>query len=186
MYVKDIMTLRLIQENLGRRPIYFALTAGGGARMGLEKYVAQEGLAFKLYPDTVRQTPNLVPGFFSVLVDMNRTQQLAWHVYRYAGLLQPDSLQLEPTDDNIAGNLSFVFLTLGDGYRQSGDMRSMLTNYERAYHLAPSPQLRDFLAQVRGAAALPGLMGGDTAKAQPAESAGRRGGRTPRDTSKRR
>src|SRR5262249_34989320 len=62
MYVKDIMVLRLIQENLGRRPIYFALTAGGANRMHLDRFMIQQGLAFKLTPDTVAFDSNVVDG----------------------------------------------------------------------------------------------------------------------------
>src|SRR5262249_13522911 len=46
-YVKDAMVLRLIIENMGRRPIFFALTAGSGNRMGLDHYVLQQGINFK-------------------------------------------------------------------------------------------------------------------------------------------
>jgi hypothetical protein len=157
LYTKDFMTLRLIQENMGKRPIYFALTAGTGARMGLERYITQEAMAFKLHNDTVVPGPGLVPGFFNALVDVERTRTLAWDVFRYARLFDVDSLQLDPTDDNIAGNLSFVFMTLGDAYRQTGDVRSMVANYERAGHLSPNPELQAFLRQLRAESALPGL-----------------------------
>ena len=120
MYVKDIMTLRLIQENLGKRPIYFALTAGGGARMGLDRFVVQEGMAFKLTADTVRAGPQLVPGIWNSLMDLDRTRVLVWDLYRYARLFNVDSLDLEPTTANIAGNLSFPYLGLGEAYRLRG------------------------------------------------------------------
>ncbi len=113
MYVKDIMTLRLIQENLGRRPIYFALTAGGGARLGLDKFVVQQGMAFKLMSDTVQAGPNMVPGIWNSLMDLDRTRVLVWDLYRYARLFDVDSLDLEPTTANIAGNLSFPFMGSG-------------------------------------------------------------------------
>jgi len=190
MYVKDIMTLLLIQENLGRRPIYFALTAGGGARMGLDPFVTMEGLNYKLHSDTVRLGPNVVLGeIFRTPVDIERTRHLAWDIYRYARLLDVDSLVLEPTDDGIAGNLSFVFVTLGDAYRQRGDIPGMIRNIQRAAHLAPSPAMTEYLRQLQSLSAMPQLLGGDTAKAQPAETAAQRrggGGGRSRDTSKRR
>jgi len=181
MYVKDIMTLRLIQENFGKRPIYFALTAGQGARMGLDRFVLQQGMAFKLMPDTVREGPGVVPGIWGSLMDLGRSRTLIWDVYRYANLFRKDSLDLEPTTANIAGNLSFAFIGLGEAYRQRGQIDSMLMNYRRANHLSPGPELSAFLRQfdaVQRAPALPGAADStrpsgargapDTAKAGPA------------------
>jgi hypothetical protein len=177
LYVKDIMTLRLIQEQFGRRPIYFALTAGQGARMGLDRFVLQQGMAFKLMPDTVQQGPNVVPGIWNSLMDLERTRFLVWDLYRYADLFKADTLDLEPTTANIAGNLSFPYLGLGEAYRSRGRVDSMLMNYRRAEHLSPSPELSAWLTQfdaLRRSPALPGT--GDTA-----QPSGRRGAR---DTAK--
>jgi hypothetical protein len=147
LYVKDIMSLRLIQENLGKRPIYFALTAGGGARMGLEAFITQQGLAFKLWPDSVRPAPGLVQGLWNAPLEVDRTRRLMWETYRYARLFQVDSLELDPTNENIAGNMSFPYLSLGEGYRQLGHVDSMLMNYRRAFHLSPSTELGSWLRQ---------------------------------------
>jgi hypothetical protein len=159
--VKDVMVLRLIQENLGRRPIFFALTAGTGNRMGLDRYVLQQGISFKLFPDTVPPAAGRVNGLFNALVDVERTRTLAWDVYRYARLFDVDSLDLEPTDDNIAGNLGFVFMSLGDAYRQLGDAPQMLANYRKASHLSPNPELQRFLKQLEQmGSSIPGLPAG--------------------------
>jgi len=179
MYVKDIMVLRLIQENFGRRPIYFALTAGNANRMGLDRYVTQEGLAFKLHNDVVQSGPGVAQGLFGTLVDVERTRRLTWDVYRYARLFQADSLRLDPTDDNIAGNLAFVFMTLGDAYRQQGNLEQMMANYQKAAHLSPNPELLRIVRQLQGATLAPELPGGDSA----AREGG--GGEGARDSAKR-
>ena len=175
LYVKDIMTLRLIQENLGKRPIYFALTAGGGARMGLETFITQQGLAFKLWPDSVRPSPDRVRGLWNTPMEMDRTRRLMWETYRFARLFQVDSLELDPTNENIAGNMSFPYLGLGEGYRELGHVDSMLANYRRAFHLAPSAELGNWLRQFEQVPANPVLLP-DTARRDTArrDSAGRR------------
>jgi hypothetical protein len=158
MYVKDVLVLRLIQENLGKRPIYWALTAGTGNRMGLDQYISQQGIAFKLHPDTVSLSQDRVPGLFSSVMDIERTRVLAWEVFRYARLFDVDTLRLDPTDDNIASNLGIVFMTLGDAYRQQGDIPRMVENYEKANHLSHDPRLQEFLQQLQAAGpTLPGL-----------------------------
>jgi hypothetical protein len=70
-----------------------------------------------------------------------------WNVYKYSRLFDVDRLALEPTTANIAGNLSFPFLGLGEAYRASGQTDSMLMNFRRAEHLAPSPELTNWLRQ---------------------------------------
>jgi hypothetical protein len=162
-YTKDIMVLRLIQENHATRPIYFALTAGAGNRLALDRYITQEGLAFKLHLDTVSPGPDRVPGLFGTLVDIPRTRTLLWDVYRYARLFDVDSLRLEPTEDNIAGNLAFVYMALADAYRQRGNAEEMIRNYERAQHLSPNPEIQAVLQQLRGRSVLPELFGGESA-----------------------
>jgi hypothetical protein len=165
MYVKDIMTLRLIQENLGKRPIYFALTAGNSARMGLERYVTQRALAFKLHGDSVQPGVGLAQGLFGTQVDVEWTRRLAWDGYRYARLFEVDTLRLDPTDDNIAGNLAFSFMTLGEAYRQLGQPEQMLGNFRRAEHLSPNPELRSYLRQLEALGGAPGLFGPETGAA---------------------
>jgi hypothetical protein len=96
-------------------------------------------------------------------------------MFRYAHLFERDSLELDPTDDNIAGNLGFVFFTLGDAYRQQGDMPNMLTYYRKYLHLSPDPRLAQFIHQFESAAALPGLER-DTSKAAARDTA-KAGGR---------
>jgi hypothetical protein len=175
MYVKDIMTLRLIQENLGRRPIYFALTAGGGARLGLDRFVVQQGMAFKLTADTVQAGPNMVQGIWNSFMDLDRTRVLVWDLYRYARLFDVDSLELEPTTANIAGNLSFPYLGLGEAYRLRGHVDSMLMNYRRAEHLSPTPELAGWLKQFDAMQKTPVVLPGtDTAGRQGARDTARR------------
>jgi hypothetical protein len=162
LYVKDIMVLRLIQENLGRRPIFFALTAGSASRMGLDGYITQHALAFKLHPDSVAPAPGLAAGLFGTLVDIERTRALAWDVFRYARLFEVDSLRLDPTDDNIAGNLAFAFLTLGEAYRQQENAPEMIRNYARAARLSPNPELQRYLRQLEALPQSPAPPGGDS------------------------
>ncbi|MDP3774672.1 MAG: DUF2723 domain-containing protein [Gemmatimonadales bacterium] len=168
MYVKDIMVLRLIQENLGRRPIYFALTAGSGSRMGLDQYMNQQALAFKLMPDPVTSGPE---GLFGTKVDVERTRTLVWDVFRYARLFDVDSLELDPTDDNIAGNLAFNYMTLGEAYRQLGNAELVVANFRKANHLSPNPELERYVRTFEAATVNPAILGPDTVQARPESGA---------------
>jgi Protein O-mannosyl-transferase TMEM260-like len=161
-YVKDILILRLIQENVGRRPIYFSITAGNNW-LGLQSYLTQQGLALKLHAATPPDSANLAPGLLGIPVDVPRTDSLVWDVYRYAGLLKPDSLVIEPTTQSIATNLSIPPLTLGQVYQTRGDIPHALKNLKMAYQLSPSRELQTVIQalQARDTGA---VSGGDTSK----------------------
>lgn len=145
LFVKDVLILRLIQENARRRPIYFSTTAGSSNWVELGDYLTQEALAMRLHVFQEPDTSRVVPGILGVPVDVPRTDSLAWEVYRYARLLDVDSLDLDPTNRNIATNLSIPFLSLGQAYDYLGDTERAVENFARAYHLSPSPQLAQIL-----------------------------------------
>jgi hypothetical protein len=95
-------------------------------------------------------------------VNVPRTDSLANLVYRYADLFDADSLRLEPTARNIALNLSLPFLALGQGFEVRGSRARAIESLDRAYHLAPNPDLRMVLDALR---APPPTLLGDTAAA---------------------
>ena len=144
-YVKDVMILRLLQENFGRRPIYYSSTVGTDNWLGLHEYLTQEALVMRLNVDREPDPARLTPSVFGVPLDVARTDSLAWVVYRYAGLLEPDSLRLESTTGNMTANLAIPFLALGQAYSVRGDVERSLKNLRRAYQLSPSPQLAEMI-----------------------------------------
>jgi hypothetical protein len=161
LYVMNQLTLQLIHDNWEQRPIYFALTAGRGNWVGLDDYLVQEGLVFKLH---VRRPPDstaLAPGIFGVPINVERSRFLIWDVYKYAGLFEADTLALDPTSDNIARNLSFAFFSLGQAYELMGDRQQSLANLRRGFHLNPMPEVA---AMLRAATeSLPPIMVDSTA-----------------------
>ena len=78
----DIITLRLIQDNLGKRPIYLSRTTGNyGERMGLAPYLVGHGLARKLMPEPVEESDNIVQVAGLGWMDVERTKTLLFDVY---------------------------------------------------------------------------------------------------------
>jgi hypothetical protein len=160
LYVKDMLVLRLITENWRRRPIYFSLTAGAGNYVNLEEYFTQQGILFRLNVEEAPDSTRLQPGIMGVLVDIPRADSLVWNVYRYAGLLEADTVVLDPTSRNIATNLSYAIFSLGQAYMLAGDEEKALRNLRRANHLAPSAQAASIIGGMEAAAA---AILGDTA-----------------------
>lgn len=77
-----IVTLQLISDNLGERPVYFSRTVGGYAdQLGLTPFLLGHGLARRVMPDTIQPSDNVVriPGLG--WVDLERTISLMFGVY---------------------------------------------------------------------------------------------------------
>ena len=141
-YPKDVVLLRLIQENYRWRPVYFSTTAGSDSWLGLDDYLTQEAMVFRLHPVTAPDRARLEDGFLGAPLDVPRTDTLAWHVYRYANPFQADSLDLEPAAAGIASNLSVPFISLGQAYSVRNDRERSLLNFRAAYRLSPGVELK--------------------------------------------
>ncbi len=137
-YVYDMLMIRLLQENAGKRPLYYSMTAGTSNWSRLTDYVTQEGMLFRVHAEELPDTSRLAPGIFQVPIDVPRTDSLVWNVYRYGDLLTADSVQLDPTNRNIAINLSYPFYGLGLAYEMRGDSaraRKNVANGVKLYYL---------------------------------------------------
>jgi hypothetical protein len=78
----DIVALRLIQDNLGERPIYISRTAGSyGEQMGLASYLLGQGMVRKLMPEPVEASDGVVQVNTLGWVDVERTKALLFDVY---------------------------------------------------------------------------------------------------------
>ena len=136
----QIASIRIVQQNLGHRPIVWATTTGRDFA-GLGQYVIQRGLGFTLLaarPDTT--APGVTPASFAgVPVDVPATHRLAWDTYRYAGLLAGQHDALETTAASIASSLSLPFGQLAAAAEARGDTTEMVRNLERSLQLLPIP-----------------------------------------------
>jgi hypothetical protein len=80
---RDIVALHLIQQNLGKRPIYFSRTNGGYPdQLGLTPYLLGQGLVRLVVPDSIRPDSNTVRFPTLAWVDLARTDTLLFDVYR--------------------------------------------------------------------------------------------------------
>jgi hypothetical protein len=78
----DIITLQLIQDNIGQRPIYLSRTTGGyGEQTGLAPYLLGQGLVRRLMPQAVEHSDNVIQVSSLGWVDMRRTATLLFEVY---------------------------------------------------------------------------------------------------------
>jgi hypothetical protein len=151
----DILSLSVVQQNVGRRPVVWGITAGREFA-GLTDYVIQQGLGFRLQtsrPDTTSSALD-TRRLAGVPLDLPTTERLLWETYRYAGLVDGDVSRLESTSSSIASTLSFPFVQLAYAYSSRGNEEKLQRAIEYALTLSPNPAVRSALLelQVRGQA----------------------------------
>jgi transmembrane protein TMEM260 (protein O-mannosyltransferase) len=146
----DILSLSVVQQNVGRRPIVWAITTGREFA-GLENYVVQQALGFVLRtspPDTASPAID-TRKLAGAPLDIPTTERLLWETYRYAGLLDGDVTRLESTSASIASTLSLPYTQLSYAYSARGQHDKLMRALERAMQLTPNPALRAALAELR-------------------------------------
>jgi len=142
LYSRDFLVLRILQDNIGKRPIAWSLTTGG-EYYGLDKYLLQQGLVMALQQgavDTTRSDIDL-QRILGVALDVPVTDQLMWETYRYAELVDRNAPNLEPTAAGVANNLSLPFAQLAYAYEARGDRKRAVENLTRAGRLSTNPAL---------------------------------------------
>jgi hypothetical protein len=146
----EILSLSIVQHNVGRRPIVWAITAGREFA-GLGEYVVQQALGFVLQtgkPDTT--SPRLdLRRLAGAPLDVPMTERLVWETYRYGRLLDGDVTKLESTSASMAATLSFPFVQLAYAYSDRGEIGKLQRALDYALRLSPNPQLRAALAELR-------------------------------------
>lgn len=82
---KDLATLALIQDNLSVRTVNFAWSAAGypDQTLGLTPYLITQGLVRRLAPRTVEPSDTVVFNTTMGFIDIPRTRDLLWNVYRW-------------------------------------------------------------------------------------------------------
>jgi len=76
----QLAVLSILANNDWERPVYFAVTTGGDAYMGLEKYFRLEGLAYRLVPIKYPKSsnPNVLGGIDTEAMYTNVMEKWQW------------------------------------------------------------------------------------------------------------
>jgi len=150
LYPNDIVSLRIIQQNVGRRAIVWSITTGD-SYMGLRDYMVQQAMGFRLAtvrPDSSQPGLSL-GGIGNVAVDIPLTQRLAWDTYQYGHLLSGATDRLESTAASMASSLSIPFTILAYHADAAGDTAGVVKNLERAQQIAPNEAIQSALTAYR-------------------------------------
>jgi hypothetical protein len=135
----DQFILSIVKEAWGDRPIYFAATTNAHRKLGLDRYVARQGVAFKLLTREETQAPGLVPmpqdqpysPVYGAYLDVPRTQELLWDDFVYRELYDKDRW----TDDATRGiptYYGYAHIALAQALQMLGNEELVERNVQRA------------------------------------------------------
>jgi hypothetical protein len=111
----DLMVLDLVAHNDWKRPIYFAVTTGGEAYVGLDKYFQLEGLAYRLVP--IKQTE--IEQSQGGRVNTEAMYKNMMEKFLWGGLDKP-GVNLDETSMRMAGNLRMQMSILAQALINEG------------------------------------------------------------------
>jgi hypothetical protein len=150
LYGKDFLVLRVIQQNFGRRPIAWGLTATGST-FGLDRFLLQRGMGVFLQGTPV---DSAVAGYdyrrmMGAPLEIAMTERLLQETYRYARLLEGEHGPLESTSGGIASTLGLPFTQMAFAAEQRGDTAKTIQYLERAVRLSRNPAIAAALNELR-------------------------------------
>lgn len=121
---KDLATIFLIRDNVGRRPIYFSWSTGSfpDVTLGLTGYLVSQGFVRKLYPNPVVPGGPIVqsPGMGFLDIERTRTLLDKAYLWKSAARDRPRGWVDEPSR-SILDLYGVIYAGVADAFRQHGD-----------------------------------------------------------------
>jgi hypothetical protein len=151
LYAKDFLSIRVLQENLGRRPLAWGLSAAGNS-YHLDSLLLQQGLAIRVLPEPLDSTATALIDYRMMLkapLDLAVSDSLLFSTYRYADLLRRGARGLETTSSSTASTLSVVFTQMAYAYEARGDKAMTVRYLEPASKLSNNPAIKRALEELK-------------------------------------
>jgi hypothetical protein len=127
----DLMILDLLATNLWKRPVYFAMTMGNEAFIGLDKYFFLEGLAFRLLPAVAKTQPGL-PGE----INTDAMYDHLMNKFQFGNMKDP-KVYMDENNMRTAMNLRNAFGRLSTILIQQGKKDSARRAMDRCMEMMP-------------------------------------------------
>lgn len=129
----QLMVLDLLVNMDWSRPVYFAVTTGGEAYMGLERYFQLEGLAYRLVPILHKESPNpnLDGGVSTELMYENMMNRFKW------GNMDSHNIYLDENNRRMTTNLRLQFSHLAEELINEGKKDKALDVLKKAITVMP-------------------------------------------------
>ena len=129
----QLLVLDLLNNMDWSRPVYFAVTTGGEAYMGLERYFQLEGLAYRLTPILHKQTsnPNLEGGVKTDLMYENMMSKFQW------GNMDTKDIYMDENNRRMTSNLRLQFSHLAEALIKEGKNKEAIEVLDKCLSVMP-------------------------------------------------
>jgi tetratricopeptide (TPR) repeat protein len=128
----QLMLLLLLAENDWERPIYFAVTTGSDAYLGLQDYFQLEGLAYRLVPiKTKNNNANLSGRVATDIMYENMMEKFKW------GNMDTEDIYMDENNMRMTTNLRLQFSNLADALISEGDNERAKSALDRSLQVMP-------------------------------------------------
>ncbi|HEY8404217.1 MAG TPA: DUF2723 domain-containing protein [Flavobacteriales bacterium] len=129
----QLAVLDLLANMDWNRPVYFAVTTGGDAYMGLERYFQLEGLAYRLTPiyHKENQNPNIDGGVGTDIMYENMMTKFQW------GNMDKEDIYLDENNRRMTTNLRLQFGHLAEQLIEEGKLDSAKAVLHKSLEVMP-------------------------------------------------
>jgi len=127
----NLMILDLLATNNWKRPVYFAMTMGPEAYMGLEKYFHLEGLAYRVLPVRARVGEGEVGEVSTDVMYDNLMNKFKW------GNMNDPHVYLDEQNIRMIMNFRNIFAILADALIKEGKNDSARKVLDRCLEVMP-------------------------------------------------
>jgi hypothetical protein len=142
----DQFILNILRNSWGDRPIYFASTTNSHRNLGLDRFVARQGVAYKLLTPEEAASPALLAmpqdspfaPIFGAYLDVPRTEQLLSEVFIFRDLIDRPHWTEDATR-GIPTYYAYAHVALAEALQRQGraeDAQRHVRLYERWMDLA--------------------------------------------------
>ncbi|CAN5649155.1 DUF2723 domain-containing protein [soil metagenome] len=133
----DQFVLTIIRTAWGDRPVYFAATTNVHRKLGLERYTARQGVAYKLLTPEETEAEGLIPmpqdqpmsPIYGGFLDLPRSEALVWNVFMHRDLADRPHW----TDDATRGiptYYAYAHVSIAQARQMLGDQEQVARNLE--------------------------------------------------------
>lgn len=127
----SLMVLDIIQNNKWKRPIYFAISVNQTEYLGLNDYLQQEGLTYRLVPIKNQEKDGL-PGFVQpTLMYNNVMKKFAW------GNVDKEDLYMDENVLRMVSNLRSNFARLATSLIRNGQNQKAIEVLDKCQQVLP-------------------------------------------------
>lgn len=134
---QDLAVLKVLGQQLDRRPVYFSVTVPTDGLVSTNPYLTRVGILYEASSRIAEEaavsdtTLFEVPNRQGLVFDLPRTDALLWDAYLYRGI-QDDDIYKDSTTRALIRNYGFTLLAMSEVYYQRDDPRKA----RRAFDLA--------------------------------------------------